>query len=105
MASIFHRWRDRRRPRSDAELAAERADLARDYRFVFGSEPGQRVLADLLRRGGVMLDPYDAHPTNAAYAMGKRRLALDIIETINADQAAQEALAITGETEELFRNV
>jgi hypothetical protein len=103
MPSLFHRWRDRRRERSAAEIAADRAGLVADYRFVFASEAGQRVLADLLRRAGVLAHAYDAHPHNHAYAEGKRAIGLELIEMINADPAAHDGLARTGETEELYR--
>jgi hypothetical protein len=106
MPAIWKLWRDRGRGETAAQQAQrqleERATLAADYRFVFGNEAGQRVLADILHRAGVMLDPYDAHPPNAAYNAGKRRTGLDIIEMINADPADQQRLGTTGQTEDLF---
>ena len=106
MPSIWKRWRDRggrETPEQQArQVVEERHFLAMDYRFVFASEPGQRVLADILRRAGVMQSTYDAHPSNAAFAEGKRRVALEIIEMINADPADRQRLALTGTTEELF---
>jgi hypothetical protein len=108
MPRIWKFWREQPRGESpdqrDARLQAERAALADDYRFVFATEPGQRVLADILRRGGIMTDTYDAHPPNAAYAQGKRRLALEIVEMINADPAGRDRLALTGATESLFED-
>lgn len=106
MPRIWQFWRDRGRGETAAQqeqrLRDERTMLAIDYRFVFGTEPGQRVLADILRRAGVMAETYDAHLPNMAYAAGRRRMGLDIIEMINADAAVQDRLALTGQTEELF---
>jgi hypothetical protein len=106
MPRIWKRWRDQLRGQSPEEQTRrqleERALLGMDYRFVFGTEAGQRVLADILHRAGLMADTYDAHPPNAAYAQGKRRVALDIIELLNADPADRQRLATTGDTEELF---
>lgn len=106
MAKIWKRWRERLRGQSPQEqerqALEERVLLGDDYRFVFGSPAGQRVLADILHRAGLMADTYDAHPTNAAYAQGKRRVALDIVELINADPDDRLRLARTGETEALF---
>lgn len=106
MPRIWKLWRDRRRDESDeqqdARLAEARAALALDYRQTFATDHGQRVLADILRRAGMMQDTYDAHPPNAAYNQGKQRVGLEIIEMINANPADQLRLAQSGETEDLF---
>lgn len=106
MPRIWQLWRDRRRGESPEEQARraqeDRLFLAMDYRHVFASEPGQRVLADILRRAGVMQTSFDAVPSIAAYNEGKRRIGLEIIEMLNADPADQERLIRTGATESLF---
>jgi hypothetical protein len=54
--------------------------LAAAYRAVFGSPEGKLVLADLLRRGGILETshvPGDACST--AFQEGRRAMALDII--------------------------
>ena len=103
---IWKFWRDRGRgetpEQQEQRQRDERAMLAMDYRFVFGSEAGQRVLADILHKAGVMAETYDAHLPNMAYASGKRRLGLDIVEMINADPADQQRMALSGQTEDLF---
>jgi hypothetical protein len=38
----------------------------------------------------------------AAYNEGRRRMALEIIEMLNADPAQLDRLALTGDTENLF---
>lgn len=106
MPRIWQLWRDRGRGESPQQQQRrqedERAVLAGEYRATFATPTGQRVLADILRRAGVMSTTFDAHPPNAAYAEGKRRIGLEIIEMINADPADQDRLALTGHTEELF---
>jgi hypothetical protein len=89
--------------RKKHDAAAARALLLEDYRNTFGTEAGQRVLADLLRRHQVMDSTYVAgDPMGTAYSEGKRRVALEIIEMINADPDAHRRLATTGYTEELL---
>lgn len=81
------------------ELAAR----VSDYRVTFGSAAGQRCLADICRRAGVMQTTYgEDGPHASAYREGRRRLALEIIETINTNPDAILKAAITGQTEELF---
>lgn len=100
---IFETWRERNQLAKNPQTAQEqRAALGMDYRHVFGGEAGQRVLADILRRGGVLQDPFQATERETAYALGKRRLAVEIIEMLNSDPDAHLALLRTGETEELF---
>lgn len=100
MVAIFRRWRDRRQ----ASGAVERREaLIRDYRQVFMTDAGQRVLADILERGGVMQPSFRGDGAGAtAFREGQRYGALQIIEMINADPDAARRLAMTGNTEELF---
>ena len=101
MARIWDTWAQRRK----ADPAKERAALIMDYRVTFGSPIGQRVLADIMKRAGVMQTSWGADGAEAtAYRQGKQRTALEIIETINADPAAIQRTALTGNTEELFDN-
>ena len=91
------------RPRSNQEAADARKQLLSDYRVAFGGEAGQRVLVDLLRRCGVMATTYQpGQPDATAYAEGRRRIGLEIIDTLNADPEAAARLAQTGEVEDLF---
>lgn len=87
---------------AQARLERERRELAIDYRQTFATPHGQRVLADLLRKTGVLQTTYDAHPPNAAYNQGRQQVGLEIIEMCNADPGARDQLALTGETETLF---
>ncbi|MFN0183046.1 MAG: hypothetical protein ACKVQR_04420 [Aquabacterium sp.] len=103
---IWQTWRERRRLEQDEALARQaRAELVHDYKHVFGTQPGERVLADILRRAQVINDPMRPSDRETAYALGMRRLGMEIVEMINADPDAQLAMLRTGETEELYRNV
>lgn len=88
---------------AETRLKRERRELALDYRQTFASPAGQRVLADILRRGSVMQTSFDPHAATAAYNEGKRRLALEVVEMLNADPGQLDRLALTGDTEELYR--
>lgn len=108
MPRIWQFWRERRRHESPEQAqqrqAEERATLADDYRLVFATLPGQRVLADILRRAEVMQTTFTADPMQTAFNEGRRRIGLEIIDMCNADPAAQQYLAQQGMTEELFRD-
>ena len=92
-----------RRERRDAGMRTRRAELIADYRTVFGTPSGQRVLADIARRAGVMQTSFNGDgPDATAFREGRRRMALEIIETINADPDTLAKVAMDGNTEELF---
>lgn len=102
MPRIWRLWRDRRG--TDATAAtAERAALIADYRVAFGGPAGQRVLADLLRRTGAMQTTWAPDGAEAvAFREGRRRVGLEIVETINAEPDAAIAMAQSGMTEDLY---
>ena len=100
MPSIWRRMFERAAAGSPAQ---QRALLSDDYREVFRTPAGQRVLADILRRSRVLDTVFDANPTVAAYGEGQRRVGLEIVELINADPDAMLKMAASGQTEELFR--
>ena len=103
MPRIWRRWGE---VRERASLAQRRAALATDYRVTFATEPGQRVLADILTRAGVMQTSFRAGEgaDAAAFREGQRFAALQIIEMINATPDAALRLSRNGETEELFND-
>lgn len=104
MARIWRTWQEKRNARDNAvQEAARRAQLLVDYRQVFGGEAGQRVLADILQRCGIAQSTFAAGvPDQTAFNEGRRRVGLEIIETLNRDPDAARALLQTGETEGLF---
>ncbi len=62
----------------DGTIERRRAELARDYQAVFGSEAGQRVFADLMAAAGVDEDIFADSARVTAYRAGRRSLALRI---------------------------
>ena len=108
MAAIRRRIADLlRRGKSREQIAAEAASrlqqLRTDYRVVFGSDAGQRVLADLMERLGVSQTSFrPGQPDMTAYHEGRRRAALEIVEIITADPTAPVRMIAQGDTEELF---
>lgn len=65
----------------------------RDYRAVFGTEQGNRVLHDILVQAGVNVDmhpsPGPIDPYKTHYDLGKRGLAMTIIGIINKEPPEQ----------------
>lgn len=95
-----------RKRRSDARRANpidEERQRRTDYRMVFGTEAGQRVLADILRLCAISQTTFvPGAPDLSAFNEGRRRVALEVIELITADPNALLRLMQTGETGELF---
>jgi hypothetical protein len=96
--------RRRRGKMSPAEVAQEQAALAQAYRQTFATEQGRLVLADVLRRAGLMQSSFAADPHETAYREGRRRIGLEIVEAINRDPDAVLAMMTSGETNTLFPN-
>lgn len=96
-----HAWL-RRAPATQDEAAEARRELAKSYRRVFGTDDGQAVLADLLRRSGVMLSSYQPDTHETAFREGQRRLGLYLIEMVTQHPDAALKLAQSGDTESLF---
>lgn len=94
-----------REARREADPVAWRQQLAADYRGTFGSEQGQRVLLDLLRRTGVMRGTYregEATPFDMQHREGQRAIGLYIVTLINEHPDAALRLAATGDTRAVF---
>jgi hypothetical protein len=84
------------------QVAQEQAALAQAYRQTFATEQGRVVLADLLRRAGLMQSSFSGDPLETAYREGRRRLGLEVVEAINRDPDAVLAMVTSGETSSLF---
>lgn len=98
MANIF-----RAPPDPDGAAPAQRlAQRLRDYQHVFASDAGQRVLADILRRGGVARTTWDDGRPGMELREGQRQLALYILGQTTANIARIDKLLMSGETTELF---
>jgi hypothetical protein len=80
---------------------------AADYRAVFGSDAGRRVLADLYDFCGVGRDdmPFGGETTGLylAHETGKRRVALRIASILNHDDGELLRRALTGRPYEVER--
>jgi hypothetical protein len=96
--------RRRRATMTPPEVMHEQAELAQAYRHTFGTEQGRVVLADLLRRAGLMQSSYSGDPLETAYREGRRRLGLEVVEAINRDPDAVLAMVTSGETSSLVPN-
>jgi hypothetical protein len=60
------------------------SNLKRDYREIFGSDPGKRVLEDICNKAGLSSSSFvPADPLKMAFLEGRRDLALSILATIN----------------------
>lgn len=91
------------RPASREAAAMEEHQRRLDYHITFGSEHGQRVFADLLRRAGLMQSTYapgDTHET--ARREGARRFGLELVEIVTSDPDAVARMLRSGQVEELF---
>jgi len=101
MTRLWRTWAQLR----GRDRTTERQQLVMDYRQVFGSEAGRRVLGDILQSVGVMQTSFGPDGAAAvAFREGRRRVGLEIIQTINVNPDAIQAAVVTGELEELFQN-
>ena len=55
----------------------------RDYRTVFGTPEGERVLADLIDLNGLLRPTFNADAQVAAFNEGRRNVVLDILRFLN----------------------
>ena len=59
-----------------------KAQRVRDYRIVFGSVEGQRVLNDLVARGWVLSGTLHENPQITAHREGERNMVLEILRVL-----------------------
>jgi len=70
---------------------------AADYRTVFGTPAGQRVLADILNRNLVAGDPFvPGDRDQTIHNLGRQRAALGIVGIIKMDEEAMLEIARRG---------
>ena len=62
----------------------ERLSIKRDYQAVFSTPEGQRVLRDLLRRGGVTRPDFTTDPQKMLINEGHRHMVLSIYRQVHA---------------------
>lgn len=58
--------------------------LNHDYKEVFSSPQGQRVLADIMKRSGVTRPQFDANPEKSRFLEGHRHLAHSIFRMVHS---------------------
>jgi hypothetical protein len=73
----------------------------RDYNEVFGSEAGKRVLRDLMRQCGWMVDSHARTPSDTEYNVGKRYPILYIFGAMKMTEQQVEQMAIESERIEI----
>lgn len=105
-ARLWLTWRQRREMAklTDAQRAQAEAVLIAAYREVFCGERGRMVLADILRRAGLMTRGYaPGEPVEATiFREGRRSVALEIVEMVNRDPNAALEMARSGEVADLY---
>lgn len=74
-------------------MAYDDEKRARDYRVVFGSPEGERVLADLIDMNGVLRPTFDPDPNVSAFNEGRRNVLLDILRYLSVEPEQFRKLA------------
>jgi len=72
-----------------------------DYNEVFGSEVGKRVLRDIMRECGWLVDPHDRTPTDTEYNVGKRWVVLHILGVMKMTDDQVQQMAMQSERVEI----
>jgi hypothetical protein len=62
----------------------DRLSIRQEYRAVFNTPQGQKVLADILRRAGVTRPQFEADPEKARIMEGHRHLAHSIYRMVHS---------------------
>lgn len=92
-------WRFRSERQTREEAAKERAETLRAYQAVFAGPVGQLVLADILTRAGLVGSSFvPGDPCATAFNEGKRRIGLEIIESLNVNPDNVLRMLREGET-------
>ena len=73
--------------------------LVEDYREVFGTERGKRVLDDLLKQGHILTSAFDPNPYEMARLEGERNMVLRILALLK-----ESPLKLTQRIDELEKS-
>lgn len=76
-----------------ADTIQKRVSQIHNYRRLFSSQYGQKVLANLCQRFGVFDPYYDSDPNHMYYKQGQRSVILEIVKMTKLDPADLEKLA------------
>lgn len=100
MADVRQPARDRYQGGRDPVAVARQ--LAADYQAVFATPSGQRVLADLLARTGVLMGTYRDGAPGMEFREGQRAAGLYVIRQLNETPDSLARFAVSGKTQEFF---
>lgn len=64
----------------------------KNYKKVFGSETGKKVLWDLLKACGFMSDGFDENPNVTSYNSGARSMVLRILKIVEMNESELGAI-------------
>lgn len=64
----------------------DQLELVDDYKQVFGSDAGQRVLRDLEDFAGLLSDGFSENPYITAYNAGRRSVGVYLLEKLEMDR-------------------
>ncbi len=78
-----------------------RIALGQDYRDIFLSAAGERVMADLMRQCGMLETSMDGSPERTAFREGRRSIGLHVMEQLRWSEPELVKLAQERTTERL----
>jgi hypothetical protein len=84
------------------KVSTKKLDVTSDYKTVFTSEAGKRVLWDIMRNSFVLASTYCENSNEMALREGQRNVALRILSVLQTDeqkllQQIEEGLGYDGE--------
>jgi hypothetical protein len=82
-------------------LAMKKADLVADYKLLFESESGQRVLFDLMKVGHFMTTSFQGEVHDCVFREGERNMVNYILTMLKQDPVELKRMIDKQEEEEL----
>lgn len=82
-------------------MAMKKADLVSDYKLLFGSEAGERVLFDLMKVGHFMGPSYQGDLHDCVFHEGERNIVNYILTMLKQDPVELKKLIDRQENEEM----
>ena len=86
---------------TNKSISMKKADLVSDYKLVFNSESGQRVLYDLMKVGHFMGPSYQGDIHDCIFAEGERNVVNYIMTMMKQDPVQLKKMIDKQEEEEL----
>lgn len=78
----------------------KQVDRVLDYKQVFGTEHGKRVLYDLVKTHNVLNSTFDKDPATFAFKEGERNVVLRILTLLNVDTVQLQNIIEKGKQNE-----